>query len=327
MKLKIFKSYCIIYIMSFEKQLFPKLKHLGEELIEDVTEETQKIKSNAEDAVAAAKEGITSIEEKLQSNPITDFFSKLVPNNELDANAVAEDAAADGEDSAADDAVADAVDDDAVDEDAVDEDAVDEDAVDEDAVDEDASDDAVDDDAVDEDVDADDVVDDDVVDDDDAEQETKNPISQVIEHTLGINAESSDEDTDSDDDENYLQKFDADVKKNYLLDFHPEAQTHNYEEVKKFSTVKRNKQGDVIDLLHRTIPILTKYERTRILGQRAKQLNSGAQSTVQIPDSTIDGYLMALEELRQRKIPFIIRRPIPNGGFEYWKVSDLEFLE
>jgi DNA-directed RNA polymerase I, II, and III subunit RPABC2 len=275
--------------MSFEKQLFPKLKHLGEELIEDVTEETQKIKSNAEDAVAAAKEGITSIEEKLQSNPITDFFSKLVPNNELDANAVAEDAAADGEDSAADDAV---------------------------------DDDAVDEDAVDEDVDAEDVVD-----DDDAEQETKKPISQVIEHTLGINAESSDEDTDSDDDENYLQKFDADVKKNYLLDFHPEAQTHNYEEVKKFSTVKRNKQGDVIDLLHRTIPILTKYERTRILGQRAKQLNSGAQSTVQIPDSTIDGYLMALEELRQRKIPFIIRRPIPNGGFEYWKVSDLEFLE
>ena len=207
----------------------------------------------------------------------------------MDEDAVA----SDGEDSAADDAVADAVDDDAVDEDAVDED-----------------------------VDAEDVVD-----DDDAEQETKKPISQVIEHTLGINAESSDEDTDSDDDENYLQKFDADVKKNYLLDFHPEAQTHNYEEVKKFSTVKRNKQGDVIDLLHRTIPILTKYERTRILGQRAKQLNSGAQSTVQIPDSTIDGYLMALEELRQRKIPFIIRRPIPNGGFEYWKVSDLEFLE
>jgi len=291
-----------IYKMSFEKQLFPKLKHLGEELIEDVTDETQKLQSKAEDAVAAAKEGITSMEDKLQSNPITGFFSKLVPNNELDANAAADD----------EDAAADAVDEDV---DAVDEDV---DAVDEDAED----DDAVDDDAVDEDVDADDVVD-----DDDAEQETKKPISQVIEHTLGINAESSDEDTDSDDDENYLQKFDADVKKNYLLDFHPEAQTHNYEEVKKFSTVKRNKQGDVIDLLHRTIPILTKYERTRILGQRAKQLNSGAQSTVQIPDSTIDGYLMALEELRQRKIPFIIRRPIPNGGFEYWKVSDLEFLE
>jgi DNA-directed RNA polymerase subunit K/omega len=301
--------YIYIYTMSFEKQLFPKLKHLGEELIEDVVDETQKLKSKAEDAVAAAKEGITSMEEKLQSNPISDFFSKLVPNNELDANAVTEDAVAVASDD--EDAVADEVDEDA-DEDAVDEDAV-ADAVDDDAVDEDA---------VDEDVDAEDVVD-----DDDAEQETKKPISQVIEHTLGINAESSDEDTDSDDDENYLQKFDADVKKNYLLDFHPEAQTHNYEEVKKFSTVKRNKQGDVIDLLHRTIPILTKYERTRILGQRAKQLNSGAQSTVQIPDSTIDGYLMALEELRQRKIPFIIRRPIPNGGFEYWKVSDLEFLE
>ena len=94
-----------------------------------------------------------------------------------------------------------------------------------------------------------------------------------------------------------------------------------------FATVKRNKRGDIIDPLHRTIPILTKYEKTRVLGQRAKQINSGAPSTVKIPDSTMDGYLVALEELRQKKIPFIIRRPIPNGGFEYWKISDLEFLE
>ena len=151
-------------------------------------------------------------------------------------------------------------------------------------------------------------------------------MSKVIENTLGINTVSSDEETDSDD-EAYLQKFDEDVKKNYLLDFHPEAQSHNYEEVKTFATAKRNKKGDIIDPLHRTIPILTKYEKTRVLGQRAKQLNSGAQSTVKIPDSTIDGYLMAVEELRQRKLPFIIRRPIPNGGFEYWKVSDLELLE
>jgi len=159
------------------------------------------------------------------------------------------------------------------------------------------------------------------------EDDSKQSMSQVIEKTLGINTGSSDEETDSDDDDNYLQKFDEDVKKDYLLDFHPESQLHNYEEVKKFATVKRNKSGYIVDPLHLTIPILSKYERTRVLGQRAKQLDSGAKSTVKIQDTTNTGYLMALEELRQKKIPLIIRRPIPNGGFEYWKVRDLELLE
>ena len=29
----------------------------------------------------------------------------------------------------------------------------------------------------------------------------------------------------------------------------------------------------------------------------------------------------------QKKIPFIIRRPIPNGGSEYWKVNDLKNID
>ena len=41
----------------------------------------------------------------------------------------------------------------------------------------------------------------------------------------------------------------------------------------------------------------------------------------------IDGYNIALLELEQKKIPFIIQRPMPNGGSEYWKVSDLEIIE
>ena len=36
-------------------------------------------------------------------------------------------------------------------------------------------------------------------------------------------------------------------------------------------------------------------------------------------------YEMALEELRQKKIPFIIKRPVANH-FEYWKLDDLHIL-
>ena len=88
----------------------------------------------------------------------------------------------------------------------------------------------------------------------------------------------------------------------------------------------RNANGIIIDQLHRTIPIMTKYESTRILGQRAKQIETGAVPLVQVNDTTVDSYVIAEKELREKKIPFIIRRPIPNGGSEYWHAYDLELL-
>ena len=74
----------------------------------------------------------------------------------------------------------------------------------------------------------------------------------------------------------------------------------------------------------KTIPFLTKYEKTKILGQRAKQINNGAKIFVKSSENIIDGYLIAIMELEQKRIPFIIRRPVPGGGCEYWKVADLE---
>ena len=60
--------------------------------------------------------------------------------------------------------------------------------------------------------------------------------------------------------------------------------------------------------------------------QRAKQIESGAAPFVAIASNVIDSYIIAEDELKQKKIPFIIRRPIPNGGFEYWNINDLEIL-
>ena len=137
---------------------------------------------------------------------------------------------------------------------------------------------------------------------------------------------NSDAESDSDDDEDYLQKFNQRMRDDLILNFHPESKSHNYEEIKQLAKVMRNKNGIIMDELHKTIPILTKYEKTRILGQRAKQIETGAIPLVQVPPNIIDSYLIAKLELAQNKIPFIIRRPLPNGGMEYWYVSDLENL-
>jgi len=144
---------------------------------------------------------------------------------------------------------------------------------------------------------------------------------------IGGNEEDDDDDDDNDDDDtNYLQKFDTDLRENFIEKHHPEAKNHNFEEVKNLSRVVRNENGIIIDNLHKTLPFLTKYETARILGQRAKQINSGAKSFVKIPPNVIDGYEIAKLELEEKKIPFIIKRPIPDGTCEYWNVSDLEVL-
>ena len=57
-------------------------------------------------------------------------------------------------------------------------------------------------------------------------------------------------------------------------------------------------------------------------GQRAKQINNGSPIFVKVTPNIIDGHTIALMELQQKK-PFIIKRPMPNGSNEYWKVSDL----
>lgn len=145
----------------------------------------------------------------------------------------------------------------------------------------------------------------------------------VIINNDASNYESDDDDDDTYDD-NYLQKFDSEITKNYINEYHPECLHHNYDEIAKMSLVTRDNHNIIIDAFHKTIPTLTKYEKARILGQRASQIESGAKPLVAVPEHIVEGYLIAELELKQKRIPFIIRRPIPGGGCEYWNIKDLE---
>jgi DNA-directed RNA polymerases I, II, and III subunit RPABC2 len=168
------------------------------------------------------------------------------------------------------------------------------------------------------------------VDDDDVEQEQEEEDVEELKDSYHYDGEGggddSDEENEEDGDDNYLQKFNEEIRKNYIADFHPECVINNYEEVRALVTVVRDSAGNVVDDLHKTVPYLTKYEKTRIIGQRAKQINSGAKAFVKVPETIIDGYLIAEMELIQKKIPFIIRRPTPSGGCEYWNLKDLDVI-
>tara|TARA_B100000900_G_C20170380_1_gene549595 strand:+ start:14 stop:310 length:297 start_codon:yes stop_codon:yes gene_type:complete len=73
---------------------------------------------------------------------------------------------------------------------------------------------------------------------------------------------------------------------------------------------------------YKTNPKLSKYERTRVLSERTSQLIGGSLAFIENPDSYSQPYLIALKELEEGKIPFIIKRPYGNT-FEYWKLEDL----
>lgn len=137
------------------------------------------------------------------------------------------------------------------------------------------------------------------------------------------NEDSEEEDSDDDDDDEF-QKMDLLDKQNIVSQYHPELLHHNNEEIEALSKIVRNENGMIVDPLHKTMPFITKYEKARVLGERAKQLNMGAKPLVEIGPEVIDGYLIALKEMEEKKIPFIIKRPLPSGGCEYWKCKDLE---
>ena len=144
--------------------------------------------------------------------------------------------------------------------------------------------------------------------------------------------EEEEEDDDDDIGRKYLQKMerDTDMKKS-ILKFHPEMKTFSNHEVTALTKIERkaeNNQLIIDDALHRTVPFLTKYEKARIIGERTKQLNDGAHPLIALSpgDNMIDGYSIALKEFEARAIPFIIKRPLPNGQFEFWKLSDLEYI-
>lgn len=154
------------------------------------------------------------------------------------------------------------------------------------------------------------------------------PTQEELEYNSEADEEDEDGNAESDDDdgESKLKKFDKDLRNDYLVNFHPESLIQNYDEIYNLARVVRDPNGVIVDNLHKTLPMLTKYEKTRILGQRAKQINNGATPFIKVPEGIIDGYLIAVKELEEKRVPFIIRRPLPNRGSEYWHIEDLEII-
>mgnify|MGYP006141641255 CR=1 FL=1 len=72
-----------------------------------------------------------------------------------------------------------------------------------------------------------------------------------------------------------------------------------------------------------TMPYMTKFEKAKLLGVRAEMIASGDKPLVEIKGKVNNAYEIAIMELKQKKIPLIIRRTLPNGKIEDWRVEEL----
>lgn len=80
---------------------------------------------------------------------------------------------------------------------------------------------------------------------------------------------------------------------------------------------------------NRSRPFLTKYEFNQIIGLRTTHLAKGAPTLIELPEdfkiqSNMDLRNIALREIMETKLPYIVKRRMPNGKYEYWKLCDLD---
>lgn len=78
------------------------------------------------------------------------------------------------------------------------------------------------------------------------------------------------------------------------------------------NTVAAEKSKKVPNDQRSTTPYMTKYEKARILGTRALQISGNAPVLIDVEGMT-DPLEIAQKELREKKIPLVVRRYLPDG--------------
>ena len=76
--------------------------------------------------------------------------------------------------------------------------------------------------------------------------------------------------------------------------------------------------------------IMTKYEFDQIIGLRTMQLSHGTIAFVSTENLSIKSNMelrqIALQELKEGKLPFLVKRPLPNNKFEFIRIKDLDLI-
>ena len=132
------------------------------------------------------------------------------------------------------------------------------------------------------------------------------------------------------EDENSRGDEGVDYDENVDKEFEEEEEEGEESEERESQILEQGeeKRGNAITGEARTTtPFLTKYEKARVIGARALQISKNAPILVSLNPGEYDPILIAEKELRESKIPFIIRRFLPDGSYEDWSVRELKLSD
>lgn len=109
-------------------------------------------------------------------------------------------------------------------------------------------------------------------------------------------------DSDDDDDDDIIEEL-VEKEKNIII---------NVDEVYK----------NIIDNTKKTLPLLSKFEKARLVGIRKQQLATGSSPCVKGEFLNLDEIIE--EEFKQKTLPLMIRRILHNGNHEDWRIEEFK---
>ena len=156
------------------------------------------------------------------------------------------------------------------------------------------------------------------------------------EESVDTNYENTDQKNESDSINDNISKILAKSVENAIEQFKKLREGDNkvltekqIAEIDKECEIIRNREIITKDLHHEVVEItsdggrvitgpitLTRFEKARIMGARALQLSLGAPVFIEIPKNATTSLQIAMEELKKRVIPIVIKRTLPNQDYQ-----------
>ena len=146
--------------------------------------------------------------------------------------------------------------------------------------------------------------------------------NKIKSNTIESNDDIDDEDKDINNlDDDYSDNDKSDNEDNNIID---DEDDEDFEPtILDYSLIEE--EDDIIKEINKiTRPFLTKYEMVKLLATRTNQLARGAKPMIKNVDYSITPKDLAKLELKEKVIPLIVLRPIPNGKPERWKITEFK---
>lgn len=132
---------------------------------------------------------------------------------------------------------------------------------------------------------------------------------EIDEEEIDLNSDLNDDiESEFDDSLVYTEKIDSNSEEDFVI---------NKNNIIIIDKEKR-----------KSLPILTKYEITRIISIRSSQIEYGSEPCINIEDSEIkkNPIQIAKLELLMGESPLILRRKMYSNYYEEWRVKELKII-